>query len=350
MYQFLIEYALTFSLLILFFVQLAYYNHVESGKAHHSRIVIGRDKGADETNDNYYYGMSSEDIPYGMAGFVFVAIAFYVGLVYFVLFNIQHFSFSPEHFKSVDAFINHVFSDNNGFQRSVVAEVVAILGSMLILFYATKSTLSYYKTKGYGVRESTLMASLSEGAKRVLKDNNLLSETDLYRWQTFSIKYSDYRMGQLMQINKAFSHYLEMEGQFYRFVYLNKETDEVKELRGKMEEQLALIKKMVESVDVWRDYVYSPAEEEQDALFIQEEAKPVEKEESASLPTEIHELKKIIQNPHLPDSLKVEASVLLKKITTDNLEKKKKEREEQEIQDAEITLETIKRMRRIKTD
>lgn len=350
MYQFFLEYMLTPLLVVLLFLQVSHYLYIEGGKAKHRKIIMGREQAHGESLENYYYGSSSMDIPNRLTGQFFGAVSIFGVSVYLIALIIHHFDFSFAKLNSIDTLMKHAVWDGDiTFPRIVVAEVITLLGTMLFVFLAEKHTLSYYKEKGYGVDETTPMGALSDGAKRILKEKELLSSTDLYRWKTFSIQYEDHRIAQLTQINAEFNRYLELEGKFNRLMYLNKETEEMSELKEQMEGKLSQIKKMVGALDVWTDYVFVAPDEKPEDIFT--ESRKVEfaqMEDSYSLPTEIHELNKIIHNPNLPEPLRVEATVLLQEISSEQVELKKKQNQEQAIQDAEITIETIRRMKAAK--
>lgn len=350
MYQIFYEYMLTPILVVLLFLQVTHYLYIQSGKAKHRKIVMGRGREPGETLENYYHGSSSMDIPNRLTGQMFIGFAIFGIFVYLIFLTIFYFDFSFKNLDNIDAFIGQFnWNGNITLPRIIPAEVITLLGTMLVVLLAKKHTLSHYKEKGYGVRETTLMGALSDGAKRILKENELLSSTDLYRWETFFIRHKDHRVRQLSRINFECNLYLELEGKLNRLMYLNKDTEEMDELKEQMEEKLSHIKKMVEAIDVWSDYVFLAPEDKTDAIFVwSQKEKTAEMENHHSLPTEIHELSKIIKNTNLPDSLRVEATVLLQEIRSEHTENEKKQREEQAIQDAEITIETIKRMKLVK--
>lgn len=170
------------------------------------------------------------------------------------------------------------------------------------------------------------------------------TEWDESIWKDVFLKYDDKRVFDLQQIQSLVRKLLEWESE------LNTDKSyqpEYKlELTNSIQEGIEQLKKQIASFDKW-SYFHLPSQEEVEKE--NDEPARVEpqtlEEAHPYVSPDIIDLERIVRKKDIPESLRMEAFSLLKVLKAEEEAEQILKEQKSSIEDAEITINTIKKMR-----
>lgn len=318
---------------VILLVSLGIYRNNEQAKIKFQRIRKGEKRHWSADIRDFNEGESEKDIPYiGAYQMVFTFLMY--GLVLFLL------SYADE----VSLYLGSEES-NILWERHAETEYCFLVLSTITVWFYIFSTKRHYKRQGYDAKYITPSAVWNEKTKKFIMNHTDWDETI---WKDVFLKYDDKRILELQHIQSSVRKMLEWKNELNRNDFLEEETRA--ELKNSIQEGIALIKEQIASFDKW-SYFHIPTSENEGKNVVKEtseiaKVEPQTLEEAHPfISPDISDLERIVRKKDIPESLRMEAFTLLKELKEEEEEKQRLKERELSIEDAQITVDTIKKMR-----
>lgn len=323
------EYMVTIILGVILLLSLGVFVCNEQAKVKIQQVRKGEKKHWSEDIRNYNEGESDKDTPY-LNGYKLFFSFLITGLVLYVI------SYPNE----IALFLSGETSKIT-FIRYPEIEYILLGFAIIMVWVYIISTKIHFKKQGYDNKYLTPSAVWSLKTKEFIERN---TEWDESIWKDVFLKYDDKRVFDLQQIQSLVRKLLEWESE------LNTDKSyqpEYKlELTNSIQEGIEQLKKQIASFDKW-SYFHLPSQEEVEKE--NDEPARVEpqtlEEAHPYVSPDIIDLERIVRKKDIPESLRMEAFSLLKVLKAEEEAEQILKEQKSSIEDAEITINTIKKMR-----
>ncbi|WP_442637844.1 hypothetical protein [Rossellomorea marisflavi] len=323
------EYMVTIILGVILLLSLGVFVCNEQAKVKIQQVRKGKKKHWSEDIRNYNEGESDKDTPY-LNGYKLFFSFLITGLILFLITYPNEMALLLSGETSKITFI-----------RYPEIEYIFLGFATIMVWVYIISTKIHFMKQGYDNKYLTPSAVWSLKTKEFIKQN---TDWDESVWKDVFLKYDDKRVFDLQKIQSLVRKLLEWESDLNNCKSYQPEYE--LELTKSLQKGIEQLKVEISSFDKW-SYFHIPTQEKEEketGELTRVEPQTLEEVHPFVSP-DITDLERIVRKKDIPESLRMEAFALLKELKAEEEAEQTLKERMSSIEDAEITINTIKKMR-----